>query len=156
MLNSSKKTQRPKSSSKKSPAKAFSGSLFTHLSVPFKHSQPKASLPKYSEAFLPKNPLSKTSQVETSLSNPAKNKTSNSKPSDSLHSSKATSSQVFYKDASVLKFVFDLSLSTQLSSFLLNLKSKLPKKIQTGEIALFYECELLGLRRAYLKKKYFS
>ena len=54
--------------------------------------------------------------------------------------------------ASLLNFAFDLSLSSDIPSFLLSLKSHLPKRSQSGEILLFYECELLGLRRAYLKK----
>ena len=54
--------------------------------------------------------------------------------------------------ATALNFAFKLSLSADLPSFLQSLKSEIPKKTQVGEIILFYQCELLGLRRAYLKK----
>ena len=59
----------------------------------------------------------------------------------------------FQKQVAVQNFGFDMSLSKDLSSFLTILRSQLLKKNrQTGEIVLFYECQLLGLRRAYLKK----
>lgn len=70
----------------------------------------------------------------------------------SLPSLKAVSSPPDLK-GSLLKFAFDLSLSADLPSFLRLLKSHLPKP--AGEIILFYECEILGLRRAYLKKNAF-
>ena len=59
----------------------------------------------------------------------------------------------FQKQAAVQNFAFDIFLSKDISSFLAILRSQLFKKSrQTGEIVLFYECQLLGLRRAYLKK----
>ncbi|MBC6414826.1 MAG: HAMP domain-containing histidine kinase [Bdellovibrionales bacterium] len=58
-------------------------------------------------------------------------------------------------DSSFLKFCFDLSLTTHLQSFLLTVRSSLPKKFRTGEGILFYKCQFLGLRRAYIKKTSF-
>jgi len=51
-------------------------------------------------------------------------------------------------------FAFELSLNQDIPSFLLSLKKQYPKN-QIGEIILFYKCELLGLRRAYLKNNCF-
>ena len=39
----------------------------------------------------------------------------------------------------------------EIKDFLLILKSQIPKKFKTGELLLFYESKLLGLRRAYIR-----
>ena len=43
----------------------------------------------------------------------------------------------------------------EIKDFLLSLKAHLPKKFKTGETLLFYESEMLGLRRAYVKNHLF-
>jgi len=53
------------------------------------------------------------------------------------------------------QFIFELSLSQSIKSFLSVLKEQCPKKNQSGEMVLFYACELWGLRKAYLKKNHF-
>ena len=83
-----------------------------------------------------------------------------SKLSTQLSSSRSLSNRLSVNSSlptkkSLFKFAFELSLNQDISSFLLTLRNQFPKKNQVGEIILFYQCKLLGLRRAYLKKNNF-
>ena len=65
--------------------------------------------------------------------------------------------KLFYAGMSgpLISFCCDLSLTTELKSFLLTVENYIPGKLKSGELLLFYQCKFLGLRRAYIKKTNF-
>ena len=56
---------------------------------------------------------------------------------------------------SLLNFCAKMGSAFEIKDFLFTLKSQIPKKIKTGELLLFYESDILGLRRAYIKNNLF-
>ena len=56
---------------------------------------------------------------------------------------------------SLLSFCAKMGFAFEIRDFLLTLKAQIPKKFKTGELLLFYESSLLGLRRAYIKNHHF-
>ena len=102
-----------------------------------------SSLKKAQNSDLVKPSAKLTSKLSTQLSS-----------SRSLSNRFSVNSSLSAKK-SLFKFAFELSLNQDVFSFLLTLRNQFSKKNQVGEIILFYHCELLGLRRAYLKKNNF-
>lgn len=56
---------------------------------------------------------------------------------------------------SFINFCEKMATVSEVEEFLLVLMSQIPKKIQRGEILLFYESDMFGLRRAYIRQDQF-